>query len=195
MVDGDRLVVWSWLPHGSAGSKLDLVTVVFLIFLGECKRALVAHPGSLGVGKASSEYGFHDVHAAGDLSVFSSTIDYVTVLRLFPGLYVDMPWTTPMYAHIYWLSVSWSPRGRIHRFRYYYFDLYLVILKMQCLVFLEMPFCRPYLRLFTGVELLNLGPFKSFVRPTHRGWRLHPALYCFVYEGIRYIGGLQVAGG
>ena len=111
MVDGDRLVVWSWLPHGSAGSKLDLVTVVFLIFLGECKRALVAHPGSLGVGKASSEYGFHDVHAAGDLSVFSSTIDYVTVLRLFPGLYVDMPWTTPMYAHIYWLSVlesSWA---------------------------------------------------------------------------------------
>ena len=100
-------------------------------------------------------------------------------------------------AHIYWLSVSWSPRGRIHRFRYYYYDLYLVILKMQCLVFLEMPFCRPYLRLFTGVELLNLGPFKSFVGPTHRGWRLHPALRRFVYEGILSIGigGLQVLGG
>ena len=88
-------------------------------------------------------------------------------------------------AHIYWLSVSWSPRGRIHRFRYYYYDLFLVILKMQYLVFLvKCPSADLVFVLFTGVELLNLGPFKSFVGPTHRGWRLHPALRRFVYEGI-----------
>ena len=77
-----------------------------------------------------------------------------------------------------------------------YYDLYLVILKMQCVLFLvTCPSVDLIFVLFTGVELLNLGPFKSFVGPTHRGWRLHPALYRFVYEGIRSIGGLQVAGG
>ena len=67
----------------------------------------------------------------------------------------------------------------------FYYDLFSVKLMMQYLVFLGVrPSADHIIVHFTGVELLDLGPFKSFVGPTHRGWRLHPARIRSVAEGI-----------
>ena len=55
---------------------------VSMIFSGDVKRALDAHLGSPGVAKASTEYGFLDVHVSGEFSGLIQTIVHMAAFDL-----------------------------------------------------------------------------------------------------------------